>query len=154
MAVLEIKGEPVERSPLNRLTKAWPPRGDLSYTVALVCSGQPCRPAFISTGSPRGDRAVAPWSPESRVRPGNHGARDRPPRASRVARGRPAPCGSAHPCIIDLLRSRRFRHSPRAPRLDAGCRMPKRPGWSQGVSGTPVANGARWAGPPASADGR
>jgi hypothetical protein len=44
MAVLEINGEHVERSPLDRLTNTWPPRGDLSYTVALFWRVR--RPAF------------------------------------------------------------------------------------------------------------
>jgi hypothetical protein len=47
MAVLEINGEHVERSPLDRLTNTWPSPGDLSYTVALFWRGPSCLPGSV-----------------------------------------------------------------------------------------------------------
>jgi hypothetical protein len=64
MAVLEIKGEHVERSPLDRLTKAVA-TSRRSLIHGCIGLAKPVgRSCLHSTGSPRdGDRAASPWHP-------------------------------------------------------------------------------------------
>ena len=97
MAVLEIKGEHVERSPLDRLTPAWPSPGDLSYTVALFWRGAPpCRSA-----------SVHGWASSRESSEGCRGPRRRDPELESSTRPPPSPDILAFPRERALRASRR-----------------------------------------------
>ena len=97
MAVLEIKGEHVERSPLDRLTPAWPSPGDLSYTVALFWRGSPPgRSAFVHG-----------WASSRESSEGCRGLRRRDPELESSTRPPPSPDILAFPRERALRASRR-----------------------------------------------